>query len=139
MPRGRERDRRGRGELESEVLAALWATESPLTAAEVQQCLDHDVAYNTVQTILTRLHDKGLVWREKSGRAHAYRPTQGRAELAAEMMHRVLHRGVDHQAVLQRFLDRLDPADDAALRRLVSETPVVPPSRPIPPNQQPQE
>jgi len=68
-----EQSRRGRGELESEVLAALWAAERPLTPAAVQQGLDHPIAYNTVQTILTRLHDKGLVAREKTGRADACR------------------------------------------------------------------
>jgi len=114
-----EQSRRGRGELESEVLAALWAAERPLTPAAVQQGLDHPIAYNTVQTILTRLHDKGLVAREKTGRAHAYHPTQGQAELAAERMHAVLGRGSDHVAVLQRFLTRLSADDAAALRRLI--------------------
>lgn len=118
-----ERDRRGRGELEGEVLAALWASESALTPAEVQLCLDQQTAYNTVQTILIRLHDKGLVARVKTGRAHAYSPTQGQAELAAEQMHALLGRGADHLAVLQRFVQTLTPADEAALRRLVGDLP----------------
>lgn len=117
-----ERDRRGRGELESEVLAALWAADSALTPAAVQQGFDHPIAYNTVQTILIRLHDKGLVARVKTGRAHAYSPTQGQAELAAEEMHAVLGRGADHLAVLQRFVQTLDSADEAALRELVTDT-----------------
>jgi predicted transcriptional regulator len=116
-----ERDRRGPGELESEVLAALWAADDPLTAAGVLESLGHRAAYNTVQTILTRLHDKGLVEREKTGRAHAYRPTVGQAELAAAKMHAVLDGDSDHLAVLQRFIDRLGPADEAALRRLITD------------------
>ena len=51
--------RRASGSLESEVLAALWAAERPLTTAEVAEALDSGLAYTTVQTILARLHDKG--------------------------------------------------------------------------------
>ena len=48
------RRRRASGSLESEVLAALWAADKPLTAGEVVDTLGGDLAYNTVQTILTR-------------------------------------------------------------------------------------
>jgi predicted transcriptional regulator len=114
------RDRRGRGELESEVLATLWAAERPLTPADVQEGLGTPIAYNTVQTILIRLLDKGLVSREKLGRAHTYQPTRGQAELAAERMHAVMGRGKDHVAVLQRFVHGLSAADEQALRHLIS-------------------
>ena len=74
-PAGSKRNRRrGAGELENEVLAALWAAENPLTPREVQHALGEGLAYNTVQTILTRLHAKGAVQREPAGRAHAYTP-----------------------------------------------------------------
>ncbi len=122
--------RRGRGELESEVLAALWATEQPLTPAQVQQSLGSSLAYNTVQTILIRLLDKGLVVREPVGRAHGYRPTHGQAELAAERMHALLERGPDHAAVLQRFLGTLGPTDEAVLRQLLGAPPAVGPAEP---------
>lgn len=134
----REPERRGRGELESEILAALWAATGPCTATQVQQALTageatgpadgqgvadavayNAVAYNTVQTILTRLHDKGLVLREQQGRAHAYWPARGQAELAAEQMHLLMARGPDHTAVLQRFLSTLSEDDERALRALL--------------------
>ena len=122
--------RRGRGELESEVLAALWATEEPLTPAQVQQSLGSSLAYNTVQTILIRLLDKGLVVREPLGRAHCYRPTRGQAELAAEQMHELLDKGPDHAAVLQRFLGTLGRTDEAVLRQLLDAPPPAGPTGP---------
>ena len=122
--------RRGRGELESEVLAALWATEEPLTPAQVQQSLGSSLAYNTVQTILIRLLDKVLVAREPLGRAHCYRPTRGQAELAAEQMHALLGRGPDHAAVLQRFLGTLGRTDEAVLRQLLDAPPPAGPTGP---------
>ena len=112
--------RRGRGELESEVLAALWATEQALTPLQVQQSLGSSLAYNTVQTILIRLLEKGLVVREPRGRAHCYRPTHGQAELAAERMHQLMGRGPDHAAVLQRFVGTLSANDEAVLRQLLT-------------------
>ena len=112
--------RRGRGELESEVLAALWAGEQALTPLQVQQSLASSLAYNTVQTILIRLMDKGLVVREPRGRAHCYRPTHGQAELAAERMHELMDRGPDHAAVLQRFVGTLSANDEAVLRQLLA-------------------
>jgi len=98
--------RRARGELESEVLAALWAADQPLSPGQVHAELTPGLAYNTVQTILIRLHDKGLLLREPDGRTHLYRPAQAR--------------GSDHAAVLQRFLTTLSVQDAAALRALVS-------------------
>ncbi len=78
------------------------------------------LAYNTVQTILIRLYDKGLLLHEPEGRTHLYRPAQAQADLAAQQMHDVLARGSDHTAVLQRFLTTLSQPDAAALRGLVA-------------------
>lgn len=125
---GRDQQRRGFGELESDVLAALWSVQVPLVAADVRTALSTPTAYNTVQTILTRLMEKGLVTRERVGRAHAYRPVQGQAELAAHRMHEVMDRDNDHAAVLQRFVAGLSPDDEAALRTLLTHTPPPPPS-----------
>lgn len=117
-PRGRA-ERRSPGQLESEVLAALWAADRALTPAEIQAELGDDLAYNTVHTILRRLHDKGLVVRDADGRRGAYRPAKDAAEMTAEAMHEVLGRGPDPIAVLQRFVTGLSPAEEAALRDIL--------------------
>jgi predicted transcriptional regulator len=113
--------RRAKGSLESEVLAALWAADSPLTAAEVADALGDDLAYNTVQTILVRLHAKGAVRRELSGRAHAYTPVLDDAGLAANRMQAMLDKGGDHAAVLARFLHTLTAEDEATLAALLAD------------------
>ena len=78
------------------------------------------MAYNTIQTILTRLHDKGLLSRERAGRGHAYRPRQGAAEFAAKQMGEVLRARDDRRAVLQRFVTALEPEDAQLLRALLA-------------------
>jgi len=111
--------RRASGGLEAEVLATLWAVGKPLTAGEVAGALGSDLAYNTVQTILTRLHAKGAVHREQAGRAHAYTPVLDEAGLTANRMRTMLDRGGDHAAVLSRFLGTLTPDEAATLARLL--------------------
>jgi predicted transcriptional regulator len=111
--------RRGAGELESEVLAALWAAGRPLTTAEVQRAVDAELAYNTVQTILARLYEKGTVSRSAEGRRHRYQPIKGAAELAAEQMQALLRRGPNRLSVLQRFATSLSEEDAEALRAIL--------------------
>ncbi|WP_330260566.1 BlaI/MecI/CopY family transcriptional regulator [Streptomyces murinus] len=118
--RGRA-ERRSAGELESEVLAALWATDRPLTPAEIQAEIGGGLAYNTVHTILKRLYDKGLVLRDADGRRGAYRPAKNAAELTAEAMHQALDRGPDPIAALQQFVTRLSREEERALRALLAE------------------
>jgi predicted transcriptional regulator len=115
--------RRAPGSLESEVMGVLWARGEPATAAEVQETVGGGLAYNTVQTILIRLHDKDLVQRRKEGRGHVYWPIQDAATAAAEQMRAALADRPDRQAVLQQFAASLDEADAAALRELLSPAP----------------
>ncbi|MEU6592829.1 BlaI/MecI/CopY family transcriptional regulator [Streptomyces sp. NPDC046881] len=117
--RGRA-ERRSAGALESEVLAALWGTERPLTPAEIQHEIGGGLAYNTVHTILKRLYDKGLVLRDADGRRGAYRPAKNAAELTAQAMHEALDRGPDPIAALQQFVTGLSTEEERALRELLA-------------------
>ncbi len=113
--------RRANGTLESEVLAALWAAGRPLTPGEVVEAVGGELAYTTIQTILTRLHGKAAVCRELTGRAHTYTPVLDDAGLAAERMRAILDKGGDHAAVLSRFLSTLTPTDEAILADLLNQ------------------
>jgi predicted transcriptional regulator len=115
--------RREPGGLEAEVLAALWAADTPLTAGEVVDALGDGLAYNTVQTILTRLYQKGAVRRELAGRAYAYTPVLDEAGLAARRMRAMLDRGGDHAAVLSRFVGTLSEDEERTLAGLLNHAP----------------
>jgi predicted transcriptional regulator len=107
------------GAREAEVLAALWAADRPLTPREVADAVGHGLAYNTVQTILTRLYEKGAVQRERVGRAHAYTPLLDEAGLAARRMHTVLDRSGDFATVVSRFVGTLDAEQRRILAHLL--------------------
>lgn len=113
--------RRARGELESGVLAALWAVDRPLTARQVLERLPGDLAYTTVLTILSRLHDKGMLVRHPAGRGYAYAPVRDEASETAVRMHSLLERGSDREAVLTRFVSELSQEDEQLLHRLLGE------------------
>lgn len=112
--------RRRSGELEADVLAALWASPEPMVPADVQAAVGGDLAYTTVMTILVRLHDKGVIEREKVGRAYAYRPVVEETTVVADQVRRLLERGNDRTAVLQGLIDGLDTDDARALRDMLA-------------------
>jgi predicted transcriptional regulator len=112
------RARRSSGQLEGDVLAVLWTADGPLSPAEVQAALG-GLAYNTVHTILTRLVDKGQLTRVvKDGRI-GYFPVQDAAEHAADRMLAALVAGPGRAEVLARFVTRMSPEEEAALRSVL--------------------
>ena len=111
--------RRPAGELEASVMAALWAAGTPRTPGQVQLGLGGDLARTTVTTILTRLHDKGVVDRRRQGRGYAYFPVQDAQGLTARRMHTELDRDSDRETVLARFVAQLGPDDERILRDLL--------------------
>ena len=121
--------RRPAGALEAEVMAVLRAADAPLSPGQVRERLTArprggELSYSTVVTIVSRLHAKGLLARERAGRGFAYTPVDP-ASLAAGQMSRALDAGVDHGAVLTRFVSGLSGRDARLLRRLLAggETP----------------
>ncbi|MFI9357290.1 BlaI/MecI/CopY family transcriptional regulator [Streptomyces lydicus] len=111
--------RRPAGELEASVLAALWAAGEPLSPAEVQGALGGRLARTTVTTILTRLHDKGVVSRSRAGRGFAYSPIQDSAGLTARRMRSELDKQDDRGTALARFVSQLTDEDEQLLRTLL--------------------
>ena len=108
-------------DLETAVMEVLWGHEGHLAPAEVRARLDVDLAYTTVMTVLVRLWQKGLLEREKHGKAYCYKPTSDRAAvLAANMMDFVARAG-EAGPVLARFANDLPEDERAHLIRLLED------------------
>ena len=116
--------RRPAGALEAEILALLRVAGTPLSPGQVRDRLgardlpDGGLSYSTVVTILSRLHAKGLLSRQRDGRAFVYAVVD-EASLAASRMSQALEVGHDHDAVLTRFVSGLSGRDARLLRRLL--------------------
>src|SRR3954467_2631687 len=118
-------ERRDRGALENEVLAALGSVGRPMTAREVQAELGGEPAYTTVMTPLSRLYDKGALVREPAGRAFVYGLAGDArtvdAAVTARRMRRMLDAGTDRNVALSRFVSELGPADERLLAELLRD------------------
>ena len=88
---------------------------------EVRDRLGGDLAYTTVVTILSRLHDKGVLGRRKAGRAFMYQPVADEPGLAARRMAQMLDAEPDREAVLARFVSSLSGTDEELLRRMLGD------------------
>jgi predicted transcriptional regulator len=109
---------RGRGELERAIMAIVWAADGPVTGRAVVDELTRErpVAYTTVLTVMDRLVRKGMLTRQRKGRAHTYQAVTSRAGYTAELMARVLGSSDDRSAVLLHFVEQIPPDQAEALQ-----------------------
>jgi predicted transcriptional regulator len=130
-------ERRAAGALEAEILAILREADGPLSPGEVRQRLGPrqapgqqadgqqagaqrgELSYSTVVTIVSRLHAKGLLARQRAGRGFTYTAVDD-ASLAASRMRQALGSEHDHDAVLSRFVSGLSGRDAWLLRQLLA-------------------
>jgi predicted transcriptional regulator len=127
----------GTGHLERAVLQVLWERASPAAARDVLAALGQragaddgaprELAITTVLTVLDRLRRKGLVRRERSGRAHLYQAAVSREAYVADLMLEALGQAPDRSAALTRFLGSVTPDDTDHLRRALAGQPEPPP------------
>ena len=110
---------------ELRILQHLWR-EGPSTVREVHRSLGgyENVSYTTILKQLQIMHEKGLVDREESGRAHVYAPAceeeKTQRDMLQDFLQRVYH-GSTRKLVMQ-VLGNSAPADDkelAEIRRLL--------------------
>lgn len=117
------------GQLEAAVMDRVWSWDRPVAVREVMEDLqrERDIAYTTVMTVMDNLHKKGMVVRQKSGRAYVYRPTRSRAAHTAELMEQALSGSADRGTALMRFVEQMSANEVAELRRLIDNIEHAPP------------
>ena len=113
------------GTLELRVLEAVWR-RGEATVRDL--CEDFPAAaYTTLMTTMERLHKKGALLREKSGRAFVYRPASSRSDMESGFVTRAIQpllRGENARPVLSSFVDEVSRHDERLLdelERLVRE------------------
>jgi predicted transcriptional regulator len=79
------------GDLQIQVMGALWRLGEG-TVEQVRSALPprYQGAYTTVQTVLNRLAERGLLRREKAGRGFVYRPRVSEVEYVSHTIERAL-------------------------------------------------
>jgi predicted transcriptional regulator len=109
------------GELQAQVMAALWRVGAG-TVEQVRAELPprYQGAYNTVQTVLNRLTERGLLERGREGRGFVYRPQISEAEYLSGSIRRTLAGASSgaRQAALASVISGLRPEELSELEDL---------------------
>src|SRR5262252_8163883 len=105
------------GDLEMAIMHVMWAGDRPYVVREVRERMEYGrpVAYTTVMTVMTILHRKGVLERDKLGRAWQYWPVEAREDHDARLMAEVLHSGGDQDVTMRRFIERVNDEEIASL------------------------
>jgi predicted transcriptional regulator len=109
------------GPLEIRVLDALWARACACSVRDLHPDFPA-IAYTTLMTTLDRLHRKGVLSREKQGRAFVYAPLTTRdgfqAARAGGTLASMLADPAGAVPLLSFFIDAVSSQDEALLDEL---------------------
>ncbi|MCP4727604.1 MAG: BlaI/MecI/CopY family transcriptional regulator [bacterium] len=114
------------GDLEADIMELIWR-KGDLTVREVYENLRHDreIAYTTVMTVMSRLADKSLLEKIKSGSAFIYRPIVSESEFTQSTVTKVMKSLLEDFAVpsMNQFIDffEADPKKMDELAKLIEE------------------
>jgi predicted transcriptional regulator len=109
-----------RGSLQAEVMRTVWElSEATVDDVRAAQPRSRRAAYTTVQTVMNRLLERGLLERERRGKAFVYRARYKESELVARSLHeRLAGASADaRRLALLNLVEELEPDELDALAR----------------------
>jgi BlaI family transcriptional regulator, penicillinase repressor len=101
---------------EMEILKVLWEL-GPASVRDVcrQMCPNNELAFNTVQTLLRIMDEKGFVSHKTQGRTFIYTPRYSRRRATSRFLKHVFDGALDQ--VVLNMIDAADP-DPEELRQI---------------------
>jgi predicted transcriptional regulator len=112
------------GDLQMQVMSTVWRLGSA-TVEQVRSALParYRGAHSTIQTVMNRLAERGLLSRHKAGNAIEYRPRLSEAEYLSRSISQTLAgASMDaRQAALAQLVGNLDNGELADLQQLARE------------------
>jgi len=109
------------GDLEAAIMNVIWR-QGEATVEQVRGALqpERQPAYTTVMTVMSRLASKGVLVREKLGRAYVYRAATEQSEVAGPMLSNLVQRlysGSPARAIAH-LIETEEQVDEEELDRL---------------------
>jgi predicted transcriptional regulator len=118
------RDKSGLTKLELQVMQVIWRRGAS-NVGEVQEGLEQELAYTTVQTMLNILERKGKLKRQLEGRAYVYSATVTEAKASSHAVRDLVDRmfgGSSEELVMSLIKSKqLDAKQLAELTRRIEE------------------
>lgn len=108
-------------ELEAAIMNAVWSKRLvSFAVGDVLAILEkqREIAYTTVMTTVARLHEKGLLKRERDGRRYLYSPKVTREEFLESTARTVLDGAVDSQQAMAMLAEKVSEASAIDLDKL---------------------
>lgn len=108
-------------ELEAAIMDVVWSRR--LTSFAVSDVLavlekQREIAYTTVMTTLVRLHDKGLLDRQRDGKRYLYSPKLTREQFLESTAREVLDGAVGGPRVMAMLAEKVSEASAGELDQL---------------------
>ena len=109
-------------EREMEILKVLWAIEEG-SVRDVHARLEPSsgLHFNTIQTQLRIMDDKGLVAHRRQGRSFLYRPLRTREEVSSRFLHKVYDGSVNELMLNMLSSEKLSDKELSELEALIAE------------------
>ncbi|MBS1895404.1 MAG: BlaI/MecI/CopY family transcriptional regulator [Actinobacteria bacterium] len=121
----REPTVRLQGELQMEVMRALWRCGRASSVDEVRDDLPqrHRGAYTTVQTVLNRLAERGLLVRQRQGKAIFYAPKLSESEYYSLSVRQTLSTASEdiRRTALAQLVGEMPPGELSEIEALARE------------------
>jgi len=108
-------------ERELEILKVLWELGSA-SVREVHErlCPQGEAHFNTVQTLLRIMEDKGLVEHRATGRTFIYTPTHSREQVSQRFLNKVFDGSLDQLVLSLLQAEGTSAAELRDLERLIA-------------------
>lgn len=100
-------------ELEAAIMHVVWGRKlASFTVGDVLAVLERqrDIAYTTVMTTITRLHEKGLLERSRDGRRYVYAPRLTREQFLESTAREVLDKAIGGPQALAMLAEKVSEA-----------------------------
>ncbi|WP_417379927.1 BlaI/MecI/CopY family transcriptional regulator [Gimesia sp.] len=109
-------------EREMEILKVLWSIEEG-SVRDVHARLEPSsgLHFNTIQTQLRIMDDKGLVTHRREGRSFLYRPLRTREDVSSRFLHKVYDGAVNELVLNMLNSEKLSDKDLSELESLIAE------------------
>jgi predicted transcriptional regulator len=108
---------RNQGQLEAQVLDALWNANDEVTSQQLLEAMDDGIALTSLLTVLSRLADKELVERRSGdGRSLLFKAAVTREQHAADQLLKIIGATDNPALAFAHFTKGLDKDALQALR-----------------------
>jgi BlaI family transcriptional regulator, penicillinase repressor len=107
---------------ELDILKVLWEIGSgSVREVHERMCPNGELAFNTIQTLLRNMEDKGLVEHRAEGRTFIYVPRHSRDRVATRFLSKVFDGALDQFVLSILSSSNPNPNELKELERLIAE------------------